>query len=177
MKFTPIKEAEIKEQRRARIGLYPKGTYDFECTGASDTTSKKSGKPMIKLTHKVYGENGFKFVDDYIVEGQQDKMYGFCAAVGMIDAYNAGDVEAEDCIGKSGKLRLRIDEGQKKPDEKKEDPDGPDEFYEDKNSVGGYVEVKADAPKAESKTAQKLKPMADKLTDPGEDPDDTGIPF
>lgn len=119
MKFTPKSEKEINDER-----LLPEGEYSFEVSGAEAAQSKK-GNDMIVLTVRVYKPDGsFVLVTDYLLEAMLYKLLHFCQAVGLEEKYNQGILDANDCIGKTGVLKLKID---------------PEGDYPAKNSIKDYV--------------------------------------
>lgn len=110
MKFTPKSETEIQEAADERLAsyLWEKGDYDFEVLDCSDEVSKK-GNEMIKLMLKVYNNDGkTQNVFDYLLESMEHKLRHAAYAVGLGERYEAGDLEAADFEGKSGKLTLDI---------------------------------------------------------------------
>jgi hypothetical protein len=105
MKFQPKTQDQIE-----RENLLPAGTYDYEVLQATDKTSK-SGNDMIHLKLKVFRpEGGFVYADDYLLEKMAFKLIHFCHGAGLEDKYNAGELAASDCIGRTGKCDLIIDE-------------------------------------------------------------------
>lgn len=148
MKFTPKTETQIIDER-----LLPKGEYDFECVHSEDKVSKK-GNDMIHIGLKVYRPdgNGFILVDDYLMESMLYKLLHFCAAGGLTDKYNAGELTADDCLGVCGRVKI-----------KREEQDG----FEPKNAVQDYCKPK-DGEEAKPKAAPRHI----------EEPiDDSDIPF
>ncbi len=99
MQFQPKTEEEvIKDQ------LCPEGLQPFTVMEASETVSKKSGKPMIKLKLNVHGDDGFDYhVYDYIADWfMAHKFRHFFFAVNRGQDYETGNVRAEsyvDCEG------------------------------------------------------------------------------
>lgn len=121
MDFTPTPRSELKRNR-----LLPKGTYDFEIIKAESKTFN-SGSRGIALKVGVFTESGAQmWVDDYLVFVGKAlfKVADFCDAVGLAAAYDAGQLDACDCVGKTGKCRVGIEE-----------QDG----YEPRNKITGYV--------------------------------------
>ena len=147
MKFTPKTKQEINEDR-----MLPAGEYSFQISGAEDTTSK-AGNEMIKLTLRVFKPDGkFLLVDDYLLEAVLYKILHLCEATGLKDKYDAGQIAAQDFIGKTGMLKLGVQKS---------------EQYGDKNQVKDYiVDGKAEIP----------KDNLDKVIDGDDDMEDT-IPF
>jgi len=103
MRFTPKTQEEIDFEN-----LLPKGEYDFEVVKAEDAVSKK-GNEMIKVNLKVFHGEGFQFVTDYLMEAMAYKLRHFFETIGMIDAYNAGSVQAADLVGACGKVHIDIE--------------------------------------------------------------------
>lgn len=106
MKFTSKTEDQIM-----RESLLEAGDYDFEVIEAKDTVSKKSGKEMIALNLKVFRpDGGFVYVRDYLLEAMAFKLIHFCRTAGLGDAYKNGELTADACNGRAGKVRLIIEE-------------------------------------------------------------------
>jgi hypothetical protein len=109
MKFEPKSEADIK-----KANLLPDGTYDATIGTAEDTISSK-GNEMIKLDVTVYDKNGnTRFIYDYLLEALAYKLRHAAEACGLLDEYAKGTLEAQDFIGKSCKVKVKIDS--KNPD-------------------------------------------------------------
>ena len=122
MRFTPKSADEIAE-----AGLLPDGDYGFEVAAAEDAVSK-SGNEMVVLTLKVFDEDdGARTIKDYLVatDGGMRKVRGFAVACGLLAEYEAGSLEADDMIGRAGKVKIRTD---KNPG------------YEPKNGVAFYLD-------------------------------------
>lgn len=157
MEFTPKSESEINEER-----LFPDGVYDFEVQTAEDTVSKKSGKDMIKIALRVWGDNGgTNLITDYLMGGGMlYKLLHFCSATGLMAHYEAGTLCADDCVGRCGKVSLKVE---------------PAGQYPAKNTVKDYVVDKgdkADTPRATVATTHNApKPITE------EDSDPDAIPF
>jgi hypothetical protein len=135
MQFPPKTRDEI-EKERTSFAPFPKGWYDFEVMQAEDTTSK-AGNDMIKLKLRVFGDTGGeRHVYDYLLESLATKLFDFCEAVGLVDKYDAGTLTADDCLGRTARVKLDV-----------EDKPG----YAAKNIVKDYGRVKdigqAPAPK------------------------------
>jgi hypothetical protein len=145
MRFAPKTEAEI-----AAASLLPAGVYDFEVVSGSDEVSK-AGNDMIKLGLRVYDHqgtpNGILF--DYLMEKVAYKLRHASAACGLLDAYETGVLEGSDFVGKSGKVKLRIQK---------------DEQYGDKNQVADYV-VDKDTRPVSSGAVRKPATVAADLDD------------
>lgn len=141
MQFKPKSEKEI-----ALNGLWPDGFYEFEVTEAEETTSQ-AGNDMVKLKIKVYNDEGAsRTVYDYLVgtESAQFKVRGFASAVGLIDQYESGNLDAVEMEGRTGKCKLVI----------QKDRNGS---FPDKNAIGAYV-AQAEKPKAPAPSRSVAKP-------------------
>lgn len=106
MKFTPKSEQEI-----TRESLFEKGTYSFEVTKSENKVSK-SGNSMIKLQLVIFANESdlSKTVYDYIMPSLAFKLRHFCKATGLLEKYEKGTLDAEDCEGKTGKCYVGIEE-------------------------------------------------------------------
>lgn len=121
--FKPISEAEAS-------GLLQPGTYDFQVKTAENAVSKK-GNPMIKMNVTVWGHDGREhFIYDYLMEAMAYKLRHFCEAVDLMDKYQEGQFDATDCVGKSGKCKIKIEEAGE---------------YPARNSIQDYVKPAAKA--------------------------------
>ncbi len=87
-------------------------------------------------------------VFDYLLTSFAYKLRHFCAVTGLMRNYEDGNLEAEDCIGKSGKAEIIIQPGS-------ENPKGG--YYPDKNSIKDYI--------AGDKYAKPTKPENNDLLD------------
>lgn len=116
--FNPLSEEEV-------LNLIEPGIYDFQVKEAADGTSKTSGNPRIALILTVWDKNGKeRIVFDYLTVAMMYKIKHFCDATGLEKMYQAGTFSSKDCIGKSGKCKIRIDESP---------------GYPPKNAVADYV--------------------------------------
>lgn len=123
MKFEPMSEIQLKS-----LNLIPEGEYQFEVVDANDTISK-SGNEQIKLVLKIWDNDGkVRVIYDYLVPLTKMlyKVKHFCDSSGMSEKYEDGTLTSDDCIGRSGRLRLGI----------QVDKAG---VYPDKNNVVDYV--------------------------------------
>lgn len=110
MQFTPrsVEDLELEEKKREEALLLQKGDYDFEVTEAIEKTSK-SGNPMIQVRLKVFHEDSFRFVTDYLMEKMAFKLRHFAESVGLLEEYNAGQFDASNLVGASGVVKLEIE--------------------------------------------------------------------
>jgi hypothetical protein len=129
MRFTPKTETECAEQ-----GLLEKGEYDFEVVDASNEMSKarpedgKESLPMIKLKVRVFEADGAssRTIFDYLIESFPSKLRHFCDASGILSRYEAGDLDAFQCLNKTGRCKVIV----------QKDKTGN---YPPKNSIADYV--------------------------------------
>lgn len=121
MQFAPKTEDEVK-----RGNLLRPGECDFTVRDATDEVSDK-GNEMIKLMLEVWDQDGEKaVVFDYLLEAMAHKLRHFCYAVGLGHIYEAGELTADHCIGKGGRLLIRNEQDKLKK-------------YPPKNGVADYV--------------------------------------
>lgn len=121
MKFSPKSADEVNSFK-----LLPPGTYNAEIGTAEDKVSA-AGNEMIKVDLSVYDSNGKVFyVFDYLLEALAYKLRHAAEACSLLDKYEAGNLMADDFIGKCCKVKIKIDKA-KEPQ------------YSDKNSVVDYV--------------------------------------
>jgi len=116
--------------------VWKAGTYDFEVHDASEEISKASGNEQIKLTIWVFNTQGErKTVFDYLGAAAkvQWKVRQFCAGVGMIPQYESGELDIDEIVERTGRLKLGI----QKSDQ-----------YGDQNKIMSYLEKEDQAPRA-----------------------------
>jgi hypothetical protein len=130
MRFTPKTKEELQT-----LNLIPPGEYNFEVIEAYDKDKyggplkSQSGNEKISLKLKIWDANGKErliFDNLLTLESWAYKLYNFCATTGILSKYESGSIEAKDCIGRTGKVRIVIEK----------DKTGD---YKDKNSVKDYV--------------------------------------
>lgn len=125
MKFAPKSENEIKSML-----LMQPGQYKYTVASATNAISK-SGNEMIKLVLSIWDEMGLEHhIYDYLLEQMPMKLRHFCESSGLIDRYELGALDAENCVGKSGMLEIEIQQGTQKAD---------GGMYPDKNAVKDYL--------------------------------------
>jgi hypothetical protein len=121
MRFTPKSEAEI-----AQGDLFPAGVYDFEVNSAEEAVSK-AGNDMIKVRLDVFNDDGGKTtVFDYLMEAAAYKLRHMAEVCGLLDDYESGHLDADDLVGKAGRVKIGI----------QKDKTGQ---YADKNNVVDYI--------------------------------------
>jgi len=107
MNFTPKTEQQIKEDM-----LLPKDNYSFEVIEAVNKKSKK-GNDMIELKVLIYPKNpeaSPRQMNDYLMEKMMFKLKHFCDETGLQAKYTAGTLTSDDCVGKTGKCQIIIQE-------------------------------------------------------------------
>lgn len=126
MTFTPKSEAALVKENEERNILWPKGEYDFEVVNYEDAVSK-SGNDMIHLELKVFHpDGGSQTIHDYLLASMMHKLRHACEAIGILDRFESGTLEASDFDGGVGKVMLKVDKAK------------PNSGYRDKNSVDDY---------------------------------------
>lgn len=123
MQFKPYSDKEISE-----MNLWPKGEYDFEF-GAAEEKVSSSGNDMIVVEVKLYNAEGrSRMVTDFLLptEAMAYKLKHACEAVGLLDSYEAGTLNAVDLTGRGGRCKLGIQSDKKGQ-------------YPDKNVINDYV--------------------------------------
>jgi hypothetical protein len=144
--FTPKTAKQLEEQ-----SLWLPGEYDFEVIKSekaiSSDKSKTPGTPFIKLNLKVYAEDGrYRFVNAILHPAMEFQLRHFCETAGLMARYDAGSLEAHDCDGAAGRLKLKI---------------SPEKNgYPAKNEVADYIPPKVEAATPEP-TAQPVPPDDD----------------
>jgi hypothetical protein len=127
MRFEAKSENDIK-----RENLIPAGEYGFEVLTAEDKI-RVNGHDMIALKLIIYLPDGtHRHVRDWLLDAVAYKLRHFCEVTGLMDAYNSGRLCAADCVGRSGKVKLCINE----------DKSG---VYPPSNRVVDYVVAKGNA--------------------------------
>lgn len=112
MNFKPKSEKELKEQM-----LWPAGEYDFEVLKSepakSGPNSKNPGTPFIKLILRVFNSDGAeRMVNAILHPAMEWQLRSFCYETGLETQYLAGTLTADDCVGRAGKLQLKIKDAQ-----------------------------------------------------------------
>lgn len=120
MQFAPKTDADLASEN-----LIPAKTEcDFEVVKAVAKKSK-AGNEMIEVKLAVWhGERKF-LMTDYLMASMGFKLLHFCEATGLTDRYAAGRLEDHDCVGRTGRLEVKV-----------EPPNGD---FPPKNSVKDYI--------------------------------------
>ena len=104
MNFTPKSEEECKKP----FPVVPKGEYDFEVIESTDATSK-NGNDMIKLLIAIWqGEQILCRVFDYLLPAMEAKLRHACDSCGLLDKYQSGNIQSDDFVGRTGKVKIKI---------------------------------------------------------------------
>lgn len=103
MQFTPKSEKEVNAH-----DLLPAGTYPFRVISAEEKTSK-SGNEMIALKLGVFHGEREQWVFDYLLESVAFKLRHFCAATGLMEKYEAGQIHACDLDAREGFVQIKIE--------------------------------------------------------------------
>jgi hypothetical protein len=127
MKFDP--NAATEAPRQTSFEPFPAGFYDFEVETAEEAVSR-AGNEMLKLKVLIFNDAGHKrVVFEYLLSNQTWKIKAFAEAVGALDAYERGELEAEMMAGRTGRAKVGIEPAQN--------------GYEAKNKVVAYIAGKA----------------------------------
>lgn len=148
MRVTPKLEDEIEAEKAANLAKYQpwpdKTICDYEIKEAVDAISK-SGRDMIKAHIDVYNEKGeVKGITVYFGDWNDYHFSRICR-----DRYEAGQVDAFDLPGRTGKCVLGIEKGGLKDDGTR---------YADKNNIREFLKPIGETPKS-------IKAVADDLDD------------
>lgn len=152
MLITPKTDEQIEQERSQQTSKYqpwPAGTVvDYQIKEATDAVSK-NGNDMIKAHIDVYNDKGeVKPITVYFGSWND---YHFSRI--NRERYEAGQVDAQDLFGKTGKCVLGIEKGSQKDD---------GTFYADKNNIKEFL-----------KPVESVKPSTKKIDDELSD----SIPF
>lgn len=117
--------AKTEKQLQSEL-LIPAGVYPFTVTTAENKKSK-AGNDMIELELRVFMPDGReRGLRDWLMEKMAFKLFHFCAYTGLATKYEAGTLEAGDCVGRSGFAKIIV----------QADKQGQ---YPDRNSVADYA--------------------------------------
>lgn len=133
MRFTPKSDEQIEAEKAERLAAYqpwPAGLVcDYEIKEAIEATSK-AGNDMIKVHVDVYNDKGD--VRGIIMYFGDWNDYHFSRI--NRDRYEAGQVDPEDLLGRTGKCVLGIEKGGLKDDGTR---------YADKNNIREFLKPAA----------------------------------
>lgn len=105
MQFSAKTEAQIQEE-----SLIPVGEYDFTVVKADNKVSKNTSSEMIQLDMDVFVDGVARPLKDWLMEQMAYKLRHFCFSVGLGSKYEDGNLQANDCVGRSGKVKIGIKE-------------------------------------------------------------------
>src|SRR5689334_3990764 len=100
MKTSGLSESAVLDAARKAKTL-KNGRYEAEITEAVERLSKRNS-PMIELTVTVFGPDAdTRIIKDYLTDAPfvAAKFRHLCEAVGVLQQYEAGEVEASDFVG------------------------------------------------------------------------------
>jgi len=123
MKVNPRTDKEFQDMK-----LMEPGEYAFTVSEAVETYSQ-AGNEMIKLTLKVINNLGRVYtINDFLLDSDAMgfKIRHLCDAVGLIDKYESGEINAKDILNKRGMAKISIQKDKKG-------------IYSDKNIVSDYI--------------------------------------
>ncbi len=105
MRVNPISEQDAEAQSAS---LWPEGVYDFEIKEAEETTSA-AGNDMIKLEVWIFNtDSGRRLLFDYLLDSVPWKLRHFAESCGLLPAYEAGDLIANEIVGRTGKCKVSV---------------------------------------------------------------------
>lgn len=89
----------------------PAGEYEATVEKLTEGKSK-SGKEMLTIEFKVYTASGNSFImKEYIVPESLGKLKMLAKAIGQEAAFNTGEVNPDDYVGRSVLLATKVEEG------------------------------------------------------------------
>lgn len=104
-----MKHKPMTDEQLAALGLMEDGIYDFEVIAAENKVSSK-GNDMMEIKLNVFDSEGEpRSKRDWIMPQMAKKFKHFHNACDIMDKYNAGTLEPEDVIGKTGKLMIKTE--------------------------------------------------------------------
>lgn len=154
MRFDPVPENEL-------VNLIAPGEYDAEVAEAESFTSK-NGNDGIKLKVRVFLADSQRVIFDYLMSTPDSmfKVHNFCAAAGILEKYESGELRPVDCQDRAVMVKVGIEKGK----------DG----YADKNKISSYVVAKKEpAPSKMPTNKNRYQPVSA----PDGSVDDDGVPF
>jgi hypothetical protein len=106
MTFEPKTKEQIEDAK-----LWPKGEYGFEIIDAAEKKSA-AGNEMFEIEVRLSnGKGASKELTDYLLPKRAEKLYGCCAAIGVLDKYRSGTLSQDDFVGGRGKVALIVEKG------------------------------------------------------------------
>jgi hypothetical protein len=111
MKFNPSTEEDL-----AARAIWTSGIYPFRILDAEEKLSSGKGNPMLELKIEITKRDGStRIVRDYLLAQRPEKLLHAARVCGVSDKYLAGELEADDFVGKTGKLKLGIQRSKEWP--------------------------------------------------------------
>ena|ERR1700748_412633 len=127
MQFSPQENRKLWNDGTYSFKILESVTFGSKIHYTEDTTSQKTGNPMLKLVLEVYNSHGKSIIVlNYITDTMVKKLYNLAHSIGRPDLFVGGELKANDLINKTGKLLLTTDK----------DKSGQ---FPDKNSVKDYI--------------------------------------
>ena len=109
MHFKPKSEKELQQDNERLLLPVRKEPYPATVVKAADKVSK-SGNEMIEITLSIFADDGTsRYVTDYLMAAMMHKLFHFAEATGLMDAYSAGTICADDCLNREVFAKLGID--------------------------------------------------------------------
>ncbi len=111
--------SETEARKAALRKLLANGHYLARIIDAIETASK-AGNPMMALTIAVHSlDSSERIFRDYLVSNQLGslKLRHACEAIGEIAKYEAGEIEGDDFIGKTVRVKIIIERRRGYPDQ------------------------------------------------------------
>ena len=133
MKFTPKSEDDFQQERDERASKYVwlnGSIVDYEIKSAIEKVSKK-GNEMIEADIDVYNHLGeVQTIRVWLGEWNLFLIKHICEGNDLGAEYKAGQIYADDLVGKVGKAKLNIQKGAQKED---------GTFYSDRNGIADFL--------------------------------------
>jgi hypothetical protein len=118
--YTPKSKEEIIESSK-----WPSGVYPFTVSQAHESISSARNEMIVVRLVLSRPDGGRKIMTDYLVTKKLGKIEAICSSCGLTDKYLSGRLSAADFIGRSGKLKLRVQR--------------PKDGYPSRNEIAGYI--------------------------------------
>lgn len=100
MRFQPKTDEEINQ-----IGIL-EGIFDFEVRAAREYINDK-GNEVFEIELNVYDHEGIaRPRKDWVTPSYAKKFKHLHDSVGLLSKYESGETQADDLVGKSGKLKM-----------------------------------------------------------------------
>ena len=107
MQFDPKDVSEQPERK-----LIAEGEYDFEVIDAENTVFESDGEEhkQIKLKLRIFCDEGTIVLNTWVgyPVNKLWRLRDFCRCVGLVKAWESGEVTPDDCVGKAGECVVGI---------------------------------------------------------------------